>query len=85
MFEPAKPATVTYRCGPHESPPRYLFKPGWEATVRVRYDANVFTPAEVEQLMDRAGIQFGIGEGRPGSKNSGGTGWGTFERVQLID
>jgi len=32
-------------------------------------------------LLARVGMQVGIGEGRPDSKNSAGMGWGLFEVV----
>lgn len=53
----------------------------WSAVVRVRWDADQFTQTDVINLMSRAGIQVGIGEGRPDSKKSHGMGWGTFECV----
>ena len=56
----------------------------WSANVRVRYDADQFTTADVVNLMARAGMQVGIGEGRPDSKKSHGMGWGTFS-VQSED
>lgn len=51
----------------------------WEAVVRVRFDADQFSLVDVSNLMVRVGMQVGIGEGRPDSKNSAGMGWGTFE------
>lgn len=53
----------------------------WSATVRVRFDEDQFTITDVYNLFSRAGIQVGIGEGRPDSKKSHGMGWGTFEIV----
>lgn len=50
----------------------------WHATVRVTYDADVFSHTDVANLLTRAGAQVGIGEGRPFSKQSHGMGWGTF-------
>lgn len=50
----------------------------WHAIVRVRYDADMFSAEDVANLMMRVGMQVGIGEGRPDSKNSAGMGWGTF-------
>lgn len=50
----------------------------WEALVNVEYDADMITPESVTNLLDRAGRQVGVGEGRPYSKNSVGQGWGTF-------
>lgn len=54
----------------------------WQAKVRVRFDADMFTPADVANLMMRAGMQVGIGEGRADSPNSCGMGWGHFECVR---
>lgn len=53
----------------------------WSATVRIRWDADQFTQTDVINLMSRAGMQVGIGEGRPDSKKSHGMGWGTFKVV----
>ncbi len=50
----------------------------WRATVRVRFDADMFSATDLANLMMRVGMQVGIGEGRPDSKNSAGMGWGTF-------
>ncbi len=51
----------------------------WGAKVRVRYDADQFSLEDMVNLFTRVGIQVGIGEGRPSSKNSSGMGWGTFD------
>jgi hypothetical protein len=51
----------------------------WQAKVRIRWDADQFTLADVANLMSRVGAQVGICEGRPDSKNSAGMGWGTFD------
>ena len=61
---------------------RPMWHAGWEATVRVQYDADQFTQVDVANLMLRAGMQVGVGEGRPDSKKSAGMGWGTFELKQ---
>jgi hypothetical protein len=50
----------------------------WSATVRIRYDSEMFSHTDVVNLMMRVGMQVGIGEGRPDSKNSAGMGWGLF-------
>lgn len=50
----------------------------WSAKIRIRFDADQFTLQDVTNLMARAGLQVGIGEGRPDSKNSAGMGWGLF-------
>lgn len=54
----------------------------WGADVMVSWDADQFTLADVVNLMDRAGQQVGIGEGRPDSKTSTGMGWGQFRVVR---
>lgn len=51
----------------------------WALNVRFRFDADQFTPSDVVNLVARAGVQVGIGEGRPFSKSSNGLGFGTFE------
>lgn len=53
----------------------------WSAAVTVEFDADMITPDSVVNLLDRAGRQVGVGEGRPFSKNSVGQGWGTFQVV----
>ena len=51
----------------------------WSCNLTVRYDADVFEMADVANLLLRAGLQCGIGEGRNDSKDSCGVGWGSFE------
>lgn len=53
----------------------------WSCDLRIRYDADQFTLTDVMNLLERAGQQVGIGEGRPNSPNSNGLGWGTFSCV----
>ena len=50
----------------------------WQADVTVRWDGDQFSQDDVANLLERAGQQVGIGEGRPDSKKSHGCGWGTF-------
>jgi hypothetical protein len=54
----------------------------WECVVSLRWDADQFSAADIVNLFSRAGIQVGIGEGRPFSKNSNGIGFGTWELVE---
>jgi len=61
--------------------PRPVWAPGWEATVRVKFDADQFTLEDVANLLSRAGVQCGILAGRPNSQQSNGMGWGCFEIV----
>ena len=44
----------------------------------MRFDYDQFGYDDVSNLVLRAGIQVGVGEGRPDSKKSTGMGWGTF-------
>lgn len=53
----------------------------WEADVTMTFDADMITADSVVNLLDRAGRQVGILEGRPFSTNSVGQGWGTFTVV----
>jgi len=50
----------------------------WSAEVRVRFDGDIFSEQSVANLLMRAGLQVGIGEGRADSKKSAGMGWGAF-------
>jgi hypothetical protein len=53
----------------------------WSCELKLEFDADMITPDSVVNLLDRAGKQVGVGEGRPFSKKSCGMGWGTFEVV----
>jgi hypothetical protein len=57
---------------------RAMWNEGWEAELRIRFDADQFTLEDITNLLSRVGMQVGIGEGRPDSKSSSGMGWGTF-------
>ena len=57
----------------------------WGAKLRIKYDADQFNDVDVANLLTRVGMQIGICEGRPDSKNSAGMGWGTFELVTEKD
>lgn len=50
----------------------------WHAKPRIRFDTEMFTLEDVSNLLSRAGMQVGIGEGRPNSRKSYGIGWGLF-------
>ena len=60
---------------------RGVWAPGWQARIRIRYDADYFSLESVAGLLHRAGMSIGIGAGRPDSKESTGQGWGLFEIV----
>lgn len=51
----------------------------WGVRLRFKYDADQFTANDVLNLINRAGMQCGICEGRPNSSSSNGMGWGTFD------
>lgn len=57
----------------------------WSIKLRVRYDADLFKVADIANLLMRVGMQVGIGEGRPDSKDSVGMGWGTFTIADEAD
>lgn len=57
----------------------------WKANVTIRWDADQFTLDDVTNLLARVGLQVGIGEGRPDSKNSAGMDWGLFEIERTQD
>ena len=58
---------------------RPMWRPGWEAVVRIQFDEDQFSTEDVSNLMLRVGLQVGICEGRPDSKKSAGMGWGLFD------
>jgi len=60
---------------------RPMWSEGWEARLRIKFDADQFTLNDVANLLNRVGEQVGIGEGRHDSKESAGLGWGTFTIV----
>lgn len=74
--------TVRNESGVIDLRARPKWKSGWEAIVRITFDADQFTVEDVANLLLRAGLQVGIGEGRPDSKKSTGMGWGLFEVIQ---
>lgn len=55
----------------------------WALVARVRFDEDQFTLSDVANLIARAGMQVGIGEGRPFSRESNGMGFGLF-RVESV-
>lgn len=55
----------------------------WQADVRVRFDLDQFKPDDVLNLLARAGLQVGVGEGRPFSRESNGMGFGLFNVEQV--
>lgn len=50
----------------------------WSAKIKIRWDADQFTTKDISNLLSRVGMQVGLCEGRPDSKNSAGMGWGLF-------
>lgn len=64
---------------------RAMFDPGWQAVVRLKYDADMISIESLGNLLMRAGLQVGILEGRNASKLSCGMGWGSFEVLDKKD
>lgn len=56
----------------------------WKLHPIIVYDADQFTQKDVENLITRAGVQVGIGEGRPFSKSSNGIDFGTW-RIESVE
>lgn len=50
----------------------------WSAKLRIRFDEDQFSLTDISNLLMRVGMQVGLGEGRPDSRESCGLGWGTF-------
>ncbi len=72
-------STVRLPNGSMDIRARAMWNPGWEAKVRIKFDSDQFTLQDITNLMVRVGVQVGVGEGRPDSKNSAGMDWGTFD------
>lgn len=60
---------------------RPMWQPGWRAMLRIQYDADMFSHKDLLILLNRAGKQVGLGEGRNDSPDSSGQGWGFFKIV----
>lgn len=54
----------------------------WGCKLRVQYDADMLTAQDIANLLLRAGMQVGVGEGRHDSKSSCGLGFGCFTLEQ---
>ena len=54
----------------------------WSCELKCKWDGDQFSSQDVANLLERAGQQVGIGEGRPDSKKSCGMGWGTFTLIE---
>lgn len=74
-----KDAAVRNASGVIDIRPRPVWDPGWEARINLKFDADMIAAADVYNLLMRAGIHVGLGEGRHDSKNSNGIGYGTFQ------
>lgn len=78
-------STVRNASGVADLRARPMWREGWRAILRVRYDADQFTSSDVGNLLHRAGMQVGVGEGRPDSKKSCGMGWGLFRPLDKAE
>ncbi|GIW83239.1 MAG: hypothetical protein KatS3mg105_5046 [Gemmatales bacterium] len=61
--------------------PMALWSPGWEAKLKIQYDGDIFSATDILNLLARAGMQVGIGEGRPSAPKNMGMGHGLFEII----
>lgn len=61
--------------------PRPMWR-DWRCDLRVQWDLDQFSAIDVTNLVNRVGLQCGIGEGRASSKMSAGIGWGAFRVVE---
>lgn len=50
----------------------------WTVNLRVRFDEDQFSLTDVSNLLARVGLQCGVGECRPNSRESTGKGFGLF-------
>lgn len=50
----------------------------WAVNLNIQFDLDQFSLDDIANLLQRAGQQVGIGEGRPNSRESAGWGWGLF-------
>jgi hypothetical protein len=71
-------ASVRNESGVCDVRARPMWREGWEARLRIRFDNDQFSVEDVSNLLARVGSQVGVGEGRPDSKKSCGLGWGLF-------
>lgn len=62
---------------------RAMFQPGWNANLRIVFDADLMTATDLVNLIHRAGKQVGIGSGRTAASTGDGVGmgWGMFEVI----
>lgn len=60
---------------------RPIWQPGWQMAPIMRWDAAQFRLEDVTNLIARVGLQVGIGEGRPDSRQSSGLGYGLFDVI----
>jgi hypothetical protein len=54
----------------------------WEIEAEIMFDADAIDADSLHNLVVRAGLLIGVGEGRPDSKKSNGTGNGRFEVIR---
>ena len=55
----------------------------WSTTLRVQFNSRLITPEQLVSLFKNAGVSCGVGEMRPGGKQSSGV-FGTFEVVRAV-
>lgn len=60
---------------------RPIWAAGWQMAPVVRWDRDQFKLEDITNLFARVGLQVGIGEGRPDSRQSAGIGFGLFDVI----
>lgn len=60
---------------------RPMWDAGWEATVKVQFNADVLGVESITSILIHAGMECGIGAGRKASRQCAGCGWGSFEVI----
>jgi len=85
MESPNEPERVEHYVRPEKGGTDIRVRPmwrEWSVSLRVRWDEDILSAADITNLLMRAGMQVGILEGRADSRKSNGMGWGFFELVQ---
>lgn len=85
LNEDSKPARNELPVRPQRGSTDIHPRPKWQnwsiSSLRIQVDSDMIDNVSLANLLMRAGQQVGIGEGRPGSPNSTGLGFGRFTVV----
>ena len=64
---------------------RPIWRPGWRMAITMRWDQDQFGLSDITNLLARVGLQVGIGEARPDSRESAGLGYGLFRLIGDVE